>query len=84
MNQSKPTQPQDSGSIAGEKGKGDSFLVSDDHVLYRSSPAHQNPYLSSYFIREGGKKQGNFRGEDLLRRDFSSIDVSDLFELIRF
>ena len=83
MNEAKSSQPENSGSITGEVRNRNSLLISYDDKFDRSSSAYQNTDLSSNLIRKLAEQTGNFRRNNLLRRDFPSIDTFDSFDLVR-
>ena len=54
MDETNSPQSQDPGSVAGEFGKSQSFLVSDDNGLNAPSAAYEYTYLAPDFIRQLG------------------------------
>jgi len=83
MDETESSQPEDARSITGEVRNRNSLLISYDDKFDRSSSAYQNTDLSSNFIRKLAEQTGNFRRNNLMRRDFPSIDTFDSFDLVR-
>jgi hypothetical protein len=54
VDQTETSEPQDPGSVTGEFGKGQPFLISDDDGLNASSTADENPYLAPDLIGQFG------------------------------
>jgi len=83
VNETKASQPEDSRSITGEVRNRNPLLISHDDEFDGSSTTYQNADLASNFIREITEKAGEFRRNNLLRRDFPSIDMFYSSDLIR-
>jgi hypothetical protein len=59
-------------------------LVTYDHESDGSSSFNENTDLTPDFSREVTEKTGQFRGNDLLRRNSPSINVFQSSQLARF
>jgi hypothetical protein len=84
VDETQPSQSQDSGSISGELWNGESLLVTDDHEGDGSSSFDENTDLPPDFSREVAEKTGQFRGNDLLRRNSPPVNVLQSSQLVRF
>ena len=84
VDETQPSQSQDSGSISGELWNGESLLVTDDHEGDGSSSFDENTDLTPDFSREVAEKTGQFRGNDLLRRNSPPVNVLQSSQLVRF
>jgi hypothetical protein len=83
VDETKASQPEDSRSKTGEVRNRNPLLISHDNKFDGPSTAYQDTDLASNFIRKFTKKAGKFRGNNLLRRDFPSVDMFKSSDLIR-
>jgi hypothetical protein len=81
MDEAKASQSGYPGSITGKVRNGDAFLVSHHHHVDGASSSQKNADLASDLIRNLGEETANFRGNNVLGRDFPSIDTFDLLDL---
>jgi hypothetical protein len=84
MNETQPPQSKNSRSIPGEVRNRNPFLISDNDEFNRTPTAYEDADLSTNFIREVTQEAGDFGRHNLLRRDFSSIDMFNSSDLIWF
>ncbi len=83
MNEPKTSQPGSPGSISGQVGNGNAFLVTNNNNFDRTSSAYKNADLTPDFSRYFCEEPGNFLGNDFLGRDSSSINMVYLTDLTR-
>jgi hypothetical protein len=83
MDKAKSPQPEDAASVMRKIRNDDAPLIPYHDDFNRSSPADKNSYLPSNLVRKLGKETGKFRSDNLLRRDLPSVDMFELFDLIR-
>lgn len=83
MDKTKASEPEDSGSGSGKVWNCNSLVVSYDDEFNGAPAIYQDADLASNFVREVTKEAGKLRRENLLRRDFPSVDMFDSSDLIR-
>jgi len=83
MDETKASQPEDSGSKTRQVRNRNPLLVSHDDEFDGPSAAYKDSNLASYFDREFNEEAGDFRRNNLLRRDFPSVNMLDSSDLIR-
>ncbi len=83
MNEPKTSQPGGSGSISGKVRNRNAFLVADNNSFNGTSSSYKEADLTSDFSRYFCDKPGNFRGNNFLGRDSSSINMLYLLDLTR-
>ncbi len=83
MYETKASEPEDSRSKSGEVWNRNPLVISHDDKFNGAPTIYQNTDLASNFVREFTKEAGKLRRENLLRRDFPSVDMFDSSDLIR-
>jgi hypothetical protein len=83
MDETQASQPEGSRSITGEVRNRNPPLISYDDEFDGSPTAYQDTDLASNFIRKFTEQAGDFWRNNLLRRDFSSVDMLYSLNLIR-
>lgn len=83
MNEAKASQPEETGPKARKVRNRNALLVSHDNELDRPSTSYKDTDLASYFAREFNEETGDFRRNNLLGRDFPSINMLDSSDLVR-
>ena len=83
MNEAKAPQPEETGPKTRKVRNRNTLLVSHDNELDRPPPSYKNTDLASYFAREFDDETGDFRRDNLLGRDFPSINMLDSSDLVR-
>ena len=81
MDEPESTKANCPGSIAGQVRNGDASLVADDDNFDRASSSYEDGDLPSNFIRDFGNDPCDFRNNNFVGRDSSSINTFYLPDL---